>query len=497
MKNCKRKRVSKDSNEEEKEEAASVLNTPFLTRCEKDFKSDPTNILIKNTVNSVGSELGGVNAQRVNKISHVFLNSVKSKRARATNQGRSGRCWMFAALNTFRHLLMNALNLENFEFSEVYLFFWDKLERANTYLKWFVDHEDAKPGDRGYDYMLCDYLSDGGWFNTFANLVNKYGVVPQSAMKETFQSDDSEDMNRIIKEQLDTCVNHMRKNRNKLSVEALHDLRKSTVQHVYNTLVKFLGEPPKRFEWSFFDADEAPMTITKLTPKRFLDMVAPDMDLHRSFVVLSHIPMQGIEYHKKYRIRHTNNVEEGEVCTVFNVPIDQLARYTMKSISKGCAVWFVGDVQQSFYWMHGALDDQLDAQHLLFGKTVKTAFDKGDRILLRNVQGNHAMAFTGFNVDDAGNPVSWQVENSWGYGDYETPGKDGFLCMSHTWFEKYVTQVSVMRSLLSRSLTRQLNTAETVELNPWDCMAPALRVNTVRGPLSSNKQRKIATTTRS
>jgi bleomycin hydrolase len=456
------------------------ISEEFLSQCEKRFKSNPVNIIGRNAVNAVGSMFCTVNSNRVNEISHIFLNSVKKRNLRATNQGASGRCWMFAALNTFRHILIHALGLENFEFSEVYLFFWDKLERSNSYLKWFIDHPDQHPGDRAHEYMLMDYMCDGGWWNTFANLVDKYGVVPAGAMKETYQSDDSDAMNKIIKERLDSAVNHIRLNRHKIDVEKF---RQETVQDIYDILVKFLGEPPKNFDWSFCreEDDESNGTgiVTKLTPQKFLSMVAPNINMNKDFVVLTHLPTKGLKYNTKYRIRNTNNVIEGENCTVFNLPIEDLAKYAMKSIGKGFAVWFVGDVHQCFNWFHSCLDDKLDDHKTIFGETKN--FNKGDRILLRNVQGNHAMALTGFNLDEKGRPTNWQVENSWGYYDNETPGLDGFLNMSHSWFEKYVIQIVIHKDFLSRSLKKKIN-IEPIDLNPWDCLAPALRVGVNNPP---------------
>jgi len=456
----------------------TVLTEDFLAECDEKFKADPVNIIKKNCVNAVGSMIASTNSNRVNEISHIFLNSVKKKSLKATNQGASGRCWMFSALNSFRHVLINTLGLENFEFSEVYLFFWDKLERSNTYLTWFIEHPEEKPGSRAYEFMLGNYMSDGGYWNTFTNLATKYGIVPSSAMKETYQSDNSEDMNQIIKDQLDSTVNYFRKYRHKFSLEELHDIRKNTVTQIYNTLVKFLGEPPKKFDWLFNregdDGGIEPEIVCKSTPHDFFEMVAPGIDMNKDYVMLMHSPTEDMKLYTNYRIRYTNNVAEGSPCTFFNVPITELAKYAMKSISKGFAVWFAADVKQCFNPFHSALDDKLDNHKTIFGETQK--FDKGDRITLRNVEACHAMALVGFNVDANGKPISWQVENSWGYCDNDTPGLDGFLYMSHSWFEKYVIELVVHKALLSRTMRKKVEKSEFIDIDPWDACAPALMV---------------------
>lgn len=450
-----------------------IIDETFLSSCEKKFKSNPLNIVARNAINSVGSMLSTMNSNRVNEISHVFLNSIKRKNVHATNQGASGRCWMFAALNIFRHLLINAIDLDQFEFSEVYLYFFDKLERANSYLKWFIDNQDEKPSDRGYEFMVGDYMSDGGWWNTFANLVMKYGLVPKTAMKETYQSHDSEDMNNIIKERLDSAVNYIRLNRKKLDLEAYH---KETLSYVYDILVKFLGEPPTDFTWFFSKSDQDESGVVgRLTPLKFYDLAAANMDIRKDFVVLTHIPIKGYDYYSKYKINNTNNVYEGDCCEMFNVQLSDMVRSALKSISSGFAVWFACDVHQSFNWFLSSLDDQLDEHQSVFGEIKK--FDKGDRILLRNVQSCHAMALTGFNVDTKGKPVNWQVENSWGFVDSQTPGLDGFLNMSHSWFEKYVTQIVVHKNFLTRTLKTKYEKASVKEMEPWEAVSAAMKVN--------------------
>ena len=51
---------------------------------------------------------------------------------KTSDQHSSGRCWMFANLNVIRLDFIKKMKLEdNFEFSQNYLFFYDKLEGAN------------------------------------------------------------------------------------------------------------------------------------------------------------------------------------------------------------------------------------------------------------------------------------------------------------------------------------------------------------------------------
>lgn len=54
----------------------------------------------------------------------VYNIKIPFEGAPITNQRSSGRCWLFAATNVFRVALMQKYNLESFELSQAWLFFW-------------------------------------------------------------------------------------------------------------------------------------------------------------------------------------------------------------------------------------------------------------------------------------------------------------------------------------------------------------------------------------
>lgn len=476
-----REQKSVSSKDEYSDDQVSDINREFLQECEEEFYSDKSNIISRNAIVAIGSMIATTNSSHLNNIDHVFMNSIKKKNLKATNQGRSGRCWMFSGLNMFRHSVIQALDLENFEFSETYLFFWDKLERANRYLRWFIDHPGVDTQNEAFKFIIDEYTSDGGWWNMFANLVNKYGLVPKSAMKETFQSDDSEDMNQILNDRLQSCANYIFNNQN-MTDEEIEKLRDETIKQIYNILVKFLGEPPKKFRWSYTSDEDVSNIIADLTPQQFMQMVIPGVDLN-DFVVLTHLPGK-LKERKLYEVNYTNNVYEGNNFKFLNLPIHEIKKYSSKSIISGMPVWFAADVSKDFNPYHSTLDDRLSDNEIVFGQ--KHHFSKGDRITFRNLQANHAMSLVGLNFGENNQPESWQVENSWGYWDHETPGEDGFLYMSDSWFEKNVMQVVVHKNYLTRSVRSLLN-QEVTMLDPWDCVAPAMKIKPVDAPRNYEK----------
>lgn len=445
------------------------IDDQLLADCENEFLNDRANIIARNVVTSVGSTLSTMDSRRVNNISHIFINTVKKKNLKATNQGSSGRCWLFGGLNMFRHHLIHALGLDNFEFSEVYLFFWDKLERSNQFLSWFINHPEYKAGDRPFDIMLDDFMTDGGWWNFFANLVDKYGLVPQSAMQETFQSNCTEDMNQILEERLRCAVNVIRNSDD--TKEELIAYKNEEMKHIYGILVKFLGEPPKTFSWAFTNDDDESQVLYDLTPESFTNMVLPHVKI-KDFVAMCDSPTEDLKHNQMYEIKYGTNVYNGCGNKFLNININEISKYAAKSILAGMPVWFVADVSKNFNPYHSTLDDQLHNTTDMFGNLEN--FSKGDRITLRNLQGNHAMCLTGVNLDNSGVPESWQVENSWGYYDHETRGEDGWLTMSHSWFKKNIIQIVVHKNFLSRTVKKFFK-QKPILLEPWDAMAPATK----------------------
>ena len=465
-------------------ELTETLTKEFRDSCQKEFESKAENIIARNAISMVGTMFATTNVDRANNINYVFMNSVKKRNLKATNQGHSGRCWMFAALNTFRHLVINAMNMENFEFSQTYLFFWDKFERSHTFLMWFVDNITKPDTDREYSFMIEEYRGDGGYWNMFSGLIEKYGIIPKDAMKETANSGNSEEMNEMINHHLDDCVAFFRKNKHR-SRKFLLEKENKVMKHIYSILVKFLGQPPKEVSWAMSTEDDEPQIFSGLSPLQFKQLTMPSMNINNDFIVLVNMPH--LDYYQNYKLNGAKNIYNGPDCMFFNVPMNELTRYTTKSVLSGIAVWFAGDVSKHFNWWHSTLDDELDQSEKVFGTTKN--FSKGERMLLRNVQANHAMAFTGVNLDEKKKPMEWQVENSWGYWDNETPGMDGFLTMSQSWFEKYVIMTVIHRKLLTKTMERK-SLREPKTLNCWDFITPALKVRVVNPPIKYLNLRK-------
>src|SRR5215468_3375944 len=172
-----------------KVEPAASVSPELLTQFKANFNQQPQfkqalNAVAKNPVNSVA-----MNREVIMTTDHNYSHKLKSNDA--TSQEKTGRCWIFAGLNTFRVEAMKRLNVEKFELSQSYLMFWDKLEKANYFLETILGTLDEPVDGRLLMFLLQQPLQDGGQWDMFVNLVEKYGVVPKSAMPEAESSGNS------------------------------------------------------------------------------------------------------------------------------------------------------------------------------------------------------------------------------------------------------------------------------------------------------------------
>lgn len=310
--------------------------------------------------------------------------------------------------------------------------------------------------DKYNDYLerlLEKPIEDGGYWNYFANLVEKYGLIPKQAMDETASSWYSEEMNYELARVLREAAYLLR---NAKKTEELEQIRQDTIKKVTDMMIIFMGTPPDRFDWSFVNTEHEARTIGNLTPIGFKKMVAPSFNFSEDFIVLSNCCRKDWPLKQPFEVQRDNNMIGGKPHRFLNLPIEDLKKYAMKSILKGLPVWFAGDVSKGFQPYKSALDEKLFNYELAFGEPL-VRLTKGQRLLYQDTQACHAMTFLGVNLDEKGKPVSWQVENSWGYYDEDELGQDGFLTMSDEWFTENVFEVVVHKNFLTKGTAKLLD----------------------------------------
>jgi len=382
---------------------------------------------------------------------------------KATAQGGSGRCWMFAALNTFRVPAIKAMNLgDDFELSSNYTLFWDKLEKANYFLEAVLETLDEPIGSRLLDWILSSPVQDGGQWHMFVNLIRKYGVVPKTIMPETESSSSTGQLSHNVTAKLREYTCRIRNaHQAGASEDELHAMKPDMLAEVHRMLCIHLGEPPTEFLWQWRDKDKEFHRDGVMTPREFwTKYVSTDLD---DLVCLIHCPQAAKSYNTLYTIRFLGNVVGGEIIKYVNVDLDIMKAAAVAQIKDGEPVWFGCDVGKCLDRDLGRMDPDLFEYDLVYGTEV--ALTKAERLDYGDSRMNHAMVFTGVDLGDAGKPRKWRVENSWG----DKVGDNGFLQMTDPWFDEYNYEVVVRRKHLAPEVLAILET-EPVVLDPWDPM---------------------------
>jgi bleomycin hydrolase len=439
-----------------------TLAAADLERLRKDFSANPAYRLAQNAVTRVTVDDVALDREIVSSIDHSLSTTLDDWKV--TNQERSGRCWLFAGLNLLRVGVMRKTGIKDFEFSQNYAMFWDKLERANYFFEAIIETAHRDLDDRTVAYLLESAASDGGQWNMFAALVAKHGLVPKSYMPETQSSSDTARMNSVLRYQLHQGARAVRAATAE-DPEIARAVKAEIMQAVYRILCIHLGTPPERFDWQWTDKDKQFHRDGVLTPQEF---AASYVDLPVSdYVCLVNDPRPSSPTAATFTVEYLGNVVGGPPVTYLNVDMQVIKDVAAAAIQGGEPVWFGCDVGKMMSSDYGFWDTGLYDLPLVYD----TGFDldKAARLAYHESAMTHAMLFTGVDVLD-GETRRWRVENSWG----SDRGQDGFYTMTDSWFGQYVFEIAARRSVLPAELQSALD-AEPIVLPAWDPMGALAR----------------------
>lgn len=410
------------------------------------------------TYNGVQKVARDVNALK----DEPFAFNVDIKNGDVTNQKQSGRCWMFASMNVLRNIVIKKFNLENFELSQSYTLFWDKLERCNYYMEAVIEKANEPLEDRVMDYLMTDLLSDGGQWDMFVNIVKKYGLVPKYAYPESQTSSATVQLNKYLCKIMRKYTTELREKVQNEGVEKARELKEEVLKDVYNVLTSTLGEIPEKFDVVLHDKDGKLIEDKGMDAHSFFDKyIGADID---DYVSLINSPTEDKPFNKTYTIKYLGNIVEGRIVKHLNLPIEELKKAAVKQLKDGYPVWFGCDVGRSSIVEdeRAILDTKAVDYETLFNVDLKLS--KEDALDYGYSMMTHAMTFTGVQMD-GNEALRFKVENSWG----EKFGYKGHFVMTSDWFDQYVYQVVVNKKYLTEK-SRKDYEKEPKELKPWDPM---------------------------
>lgn len=437
----------------------SEITKEMTAKYAADFKDNNKQTALQRAVVKNGIRASAENISA--KVNNVPVFSVDIKTGKVSNQKQSGRCWMFAALNTFRHRMLNQFDLKEFELSQNYTFFWDKYEKANYFYENILATADQDLTSRKVAFLLQVPQQDGGQWDMIVSIFQKYGVVPKSVMPESNNSSSSRELNTYLNKKLRKDASVLRQLvAEEKSAEEIQAVKTEMLQDVYNFLAISLGTPPEAFDFEYRDENQEYHLDRELTPQSFFEKyVGVNLD---DYVSIINAPTTDKPYNKSYTVEMLGNVVGGKEVKYLNLDMDSFKKLAIAQLEQGESVWFGCDVGQSSTRDSGIMAlDAYDVDDLF---DVEFEMSKADRLDYGESLMTHAMVLTGVDLID-GEPTKWKVENSWG----EKVGKKGFFVASDAWMDEFTYQIVVRKDLLTADQLAAFDAAPTV-LKPWDPM---------------------------
>jgi len=453
------------------------LSIAALQTLRDEFYKCPKNRLAQNVCTQKDPLEVAISRPCLQGIQHIYAHKVEEAKP-VVDQKSSGRCWNFAVHNAMRIPFIKQLNLDEFEFSQAYFFYWDKIERSYYFLNNIV--ETAKRGEdisgRLVSFLLSDPIGDGGQWDMIVSIINKHGVMPKKCFPESFSCESSSRMNTILKSKLREYTKQIRDLFSSGASDA--DIQKKIdhqMSEIYNIVGICLGIPPKTFTWEYYDKNKKYNSVGPITPLDFYEKyVKPYFNVDDKVCLVTD-PRPTNEYGKGYTVDCLGNVVGGSPVFYNNQPVEVLIDLVAKSLKAGEAVWFGCDVGARFARNQGGVEDlEILDYKTLFNFDVALGLSKADRLIYGDSLMTHAMVFTGYGADEKGNVTKFRVENSWGES---RGGEKGYLYMTADWFRQYGYEVVVDKKYVSEDIINVFNTIP-IMLPAWDPMGSLAKTTT-------------------
>jgi len=440
-----------------KKSKEGALTSDVIREVRQSFKMDTSTRALMNALTNNDIKKLALNRQMYVAHDNLFNHKIKTKGI--TNQKSSGRCWLFAGLNIMRPRVIERYELKEFEFSQSYLFFWDKFEKANTFLELIIETKDRDPLDRELQMILESPFSDGGLWIYVVELIEKYGVVPKSVMPESEQTSNTKMMDRIISRKLRQDGAILREmSQNGATLPELRERKVEMLKEIYRMLALNFGVAPKKFQWRYESKDSVVSEVKTYTPQSFFKEVV-DVDLRDYVPIYNHTLRP---YNKLYQMRLARNIYDRPDNVFINLDTEQMREFALKQLLDNQPVYFACDVSKEDSYEHGIMSPKIYDFEAIYGTDF--AMSKADKFRYRESRSTHAMVFVGVDTLQ-GKPTKWLVENSWG----DKKGDKGYWTMYDEWFDEYVYKVIINKKHLPKRVLDILKT-EPIELPPWDPM---------------------------
>lgn len=424
-----------------------------ISKFSKDYNNDKTNKMIENSIIKNGLENTCIDRQIIMENPPIF--NIELPETKRYDQKDSYKCWIYAGINVIKHNIAENLNIDimNLELSNNYIAFFDKLEKSNNAYENIIELENTDLDYIHKEKIVEFCVSEGGYWEWFVAIINKYGIVPIHFMPDSVESTNYEKVTGIFTEKVKKDISYLLKlKNNNENIGKLREIKERFLQENYNLLSKILGEPKFNFNYEYKDKNHNYVIYKNMTPIDFKNKFLT-LDLS-NFVSIGNLPMYNKQYYRMYSKKYLGNVYQNSYAQFLNLPIEDLKDLTIKQLNDGIPVWMGAHIMKFRDKKSGILDvrlynykDTLDFKPL----TKEEALD------LHDIEMHHAMTFCGVHLVD-NKPIRWKIEDS--YGDKEKI--NGYYIMNDNFFNEFVLNVIIDRKYLSKEQIKFL------EQNPVD-----------------------------
>ena len=413
----------------------------------KIYNSEKTNKIIENAITKNGLENACINRDIIIENQPIF--NIELPESKRYDQKDSWRCWIFGGLNLIKHNISKNLNMNviDLELSNNHIAFYDKLEKSNNTYENIIDANNVDFEYIHKDETLKFCVSEGGYWDMFVSIVNKYGIVPYSYNPDTVESTTVQNVEYLYTEKIKKDILKLIElKKNGMDINVLRIEKKKFLQENYILLCKIYGEPTTKFNVQYKDKDGNYKKIENLTPidfkNRFLNLKLED------FVTIGNTPMYNKEYYKLYQKKHLGNVYGKSYVKYLNLPIEDLKELSIKQLKDNVPVYMGAHILKFRDKKSGVLDIRLyNYEDTLNLKRLS----KEEALNLYDISMHHIMSFTGVNLVN-GKPQRWKVEDS--YGDKEKV--NGYYIMNDNFFNEFVLSVVIDKKYLSEKQLKLL-----------------------------------------
>ncbi len=412
-----------------------------ISKFNEEYNKNRNNKIIENSITKNGLENTCIDRQIIMENQPIF--NIELPECKRYDQKDSYKCWIYAGINVIKHDIAQNLDIDimKLELSNNYIAFFDKLEKSNNAYENIIELENTSLDYIHKEKMIKFCVSEGGYWQWFVAIINKYGIVPMSFMSDAVESTNYQKVSEIFAEKVKKDINYLLELKNKNeSTEKLREEKERFLQENYNLLSKILGEPLFKFDYEYKDKDNNYMIYKNMTPIDFRNRFLT-LNLN-NFVSIGNFPMYNKEYYKVYSKKYLGNIYKSSYANFLNLPIEDLKELTIKQLKDGIPVWMGAHILKLRDKKSGVLDIRLyNYKETLNFKPLT----KKESLDLHDIEMHHAMTFCGVHLVE-NKPIRWKVEDN--YGDKEK--ENGYYIMNDNFFNEFVLNVIIDKKYLSK-----------------------------------------------